>query len=425
MAVPTVFLAIFLYAMIFQSTWTTQLISEAQLQSIVATRQDATYWVDQDENGSKTLFIKLPENGRRVELCRPLDAPTLTLLDKHGVKYPTYIEGQDNEVLGLPGRLLGLLSFFMVPIGTVILMQRPWQHAFRRREAEIQRDERIAKGAFKAFAVCVALVMLAAGILLGLMSTKIWSARYISNAEAQKIVPEFAGLKGSRFEVFQYANGSSELWISRERNPDYIAPADAATLSLLKEKGIACKTYIQGRDFGYAMPGKATSLVCVLILIIGAGMILWWITPKAIALCLALIMLAVCVMLGLVTPWHWKSVSATEARLLILEHRNTGFEVYQYKNGTSQLIITPRGGSARHHALITGWRAFTAPADDSTLALLVTNKIPYRTFIQGRDFGYGTPGRGATFLWISFLAVSSAGLLWWVFKKPRQPTKPA
>ncbi len=425
MAWPAFICAGLLYSM-FQSTWTTQTISVAQAQNIIIARKDAQVTVTEYNNGYKELLITLPESARRVDFYTRPDDATLALLAKSGLKYQTRVEGVDFVETGAPWRLLFLLSISVASMGGAVLAQRPWKHpSFSREAVEIQRDERIAKGAFKAFAVSVALVMLAGGLLIGLISWKPFSARRISDAEAQKAIAEFAGYKNARFEVFQFSNGSSELWISRERNPDYIAPADAATLSLLKEKGIGYKTYVQGKDFGYNFPpNKATALALVLVLVAGAGMILWWVTPKAIAVCVALLMLAVCIVLGLVTPWHVKSVSAAEAQRLIIEHKSANFEVYQYKNGASQLIITPRS-RVRRHGSIAGWRAFIAPATDSTLALLATNKIPYHTSVQGRDFGYGVPNRGTSFLWISFLTMGAAGILWWVIKKPHRTTKVA
>ena len=267
---PACFFAMFLYGMLFQCTWTSRTISEAEAQRIVAERKDATFRIEQYENGSQYLWIRLPEDGRRVELCLPADESTLALLARNHIAYSTSVQGRDYGQLGAPWRLLGLLSFFVVPIGAVILLRRPWRHLSRQQETEIRRDERAAKTAFKAFAVSMSLVLLAAGVLLGLVTR--WKVHAISSAEAQKLV---AGLKGAEYEVFQYDNGSRELWITQHRHPDFIAPADAATLSILAEKGIAYKTYIHSPNFERDLNKPWMSLLGISILFAAAALILW------------------------------------------------------------------------------------------------------------------------------------------------------
>jgi hypothetical protein len=67
------------------------------------------------------------------------------------------------------------------------------------------------------------------------------------------------------------------LWITPpgSRNyPSYITPADEPTLALLAENNILCKTYVQGRDFGYRRPGRWLSLSCSFILTAGAVLLL-------------------------------------------------------------------------------------------------------------------------------------------------------
>jgi hypothetical protein len=123
----------------------------------------------------------------------------------------------------------------------------------------------------KTVAVCAALALIAVVILLGLITR--WNVHTISGAEAQKIIADY---KDARFGVYQYDNGSKELWISKNRHPDFIAPADESTLTLLAEKGIAYRTHVQGRDFGFAMPRRGVSLLCIFILTVGAVLILRW-----------------------------------------------------------------------------------------------------------------------------------------------------
>ncbi len=243
---PVGFLGISLYAVLSEPAWSIRFISEAQVEKLIAEHKDGTYRIDESKNGTKLLWVKLPESGqgvestlallardgivtmdaehylnttnsvwmklpetgRRVEFIIPADESTLALLKEKGIAYSTSVEGRDYEVLGLPGKLTWLLSFFIAPMGMVILLRRPWRDVFQPQEIVTRRDERAEKMAFKAFAVAIALVLLTVGVMLGLMTR--WTARTISDAQAEKIITNF---KGERFEVFQYNNGKRELWI--------------------------------------------------------------------------------------------------------------------------------------------------------------------------------------------------------------------
>ena len=71
------------------------------------------------------------------------------------------------------------------------------------------------------------------------------------------------------------------------------------------------------------------------------------------------------------------------------------------------------------------YTGFTAPADESTLALLAENKISHTTMVQGRDFGHREPGRGLLLLCIFVLAAGATCLLWRVVKENRTLPAPA
>ena len=120
----------------------------------------------------------------------------------------------------------------------------------------------------------VAIALVVAGTFLGLITR--WHLRYLTTAEAQKIIAEHPD---ASVELAQFKNGSSELSITlrgSRNHPDFKAPADESTLSLLTQKGIAYPTYIQGPDFGFADPVPRWSLLCILLLLSGAGLLLWW-----------------------------------------------------------------------------------------------------------------------------------------------------
>ena len=54
------------------------------------------------------------------------------------------------------------------------------------------------------------------------------------------------------------------------KKTSYFAPVDEATVALLAQKGIACPTYVQGRDFEVlGAPGRFLPLLAAFILAIG------------------------------------------------------------------------------------------------------------------------------------------------------------
>jgi len=161
----------------------------------------------------------------------------------------------------------------------VVLLRKPGKFKPQETDAEqtrkMQQVERIGN---KVFGVACALILIAVAILLGLMTR--WGIHHISGVEAQQIITASGDL---HCEVFQYHNGTKELWLTLKgsrRYPGFIAPADEPTLALLSEKGIAYRTLIQGRDFGFAMPGRFASLMCISVLGGGAFLILRWVVRR-------------------------------------------------------------------------------------------------------------------------------------------------
>ena len=168
-----------------------------------------------------------------------------------------------------------LLSTFIVVAGTVLLLRRPGTQKFYQQETATPRAERREK---KIVAVCAALAMIAVSLLFVLFAIK--TGQTISGAaEAGRFISEH---KNAWCEVYQYANGSKELWITLPNSGwhHFIAPADEPTLELLAQNNISYKTYIQGRDFGYRVPGRWLLLSCSFILTAGAVIVLWWVVRK-------------------------------------------------------------------------------------------------------------------------------------------------
>jgi uncharacterized membrane protein YidH (DUF202 family) len=272
---PAFIVGTFLFALIF-SNWTlsSKYIPETEARSIISERKDARFTVYQYRDGSKSLEITLPEN-HRVNLRTPFNDSLFLALTEKGIACQPLIEDLDFHNGGVRGWLV-LLSTFIVVAGTVLLLRRPGTQKFYQQETATPRAERREK---KTFAVCAALAMIAVSLLFVLFAIK--PGQTISGAEAGRITSEH---KNAWCEVYQYANGSKELWItlpnSGWHHPSYIAPADESTLALLAENNISCKTYIQGRDFGYRIPGRWLSLSCSFILTVGAVLVLWWAWKK-------------------------------------------------------------------------------------------------------------------------------------------------
>jgi hypothetical protein len=218
------------------------------------------------------LVIRLPED-QRIGKMTPWNDSLHSALVQKGITHQTLIEDQDFHNGGVQGWLV-LLSTFIVVAGTVLLLRRPGTQKFYQQETATPRAERREK---KIFAGCAALAMIAVSLLFVLFAIK--TGPTISGAEAGRIISEH---KNAWCEVYQYANGSKELWITLPNGVwhHFIAPADEPTLALLVENNISYKTVVQGRDFGYRVPGRWPLLSCSFILAAGAVLVLWWAWKK-------------------------------------------------------------------------------------------------------------------------------------------------
>jgi RNA polymerase sigma factor (sigma-70 family) len=272
---PATIVAIFLVALFF-SDWTlsSKRIPEAEARQIISERKEARFTVDQYRDGSKSLEIALPEN-HRVKLWTPLNDSLVAALTEQGIAYPILIEEKDFHNGGVRGWLV-LLSTFIVVAGSVLLLRRPGTHKFYQQEVATPRAERREKNIL---AVCAALGMIALSFLFILFAIK-HTGQTISGAEVGRIISEH---KNARLEVFQFANGSKELWITPPGSrtyPGFSTPLDESALALLLENKVSYKTYVQGRDFGLRGPGRWLSLSCSFILTASAAIVLWWAIKK-------------------------------------------------------------------------------------------------------------------------------------------------
>jgi len=106
------------------SIWKTERLTPLELQRIITERKDAQIFISQYQNGSKWVCVKLPEKGRHFRFEAPVDDAVLAVLKGTGITCPTYVQGRDFEVLGAPGRWIGVLAIFVLAAGTIILLRR-------------------------------------------------------------------------------------------------------------------------------------------------------------------------------------------------------------------------------------------------------------------------------------------------------------
>jgi len=337
---------------------------------------------------------------------------------------------------------LGLM-YAVVPAALILWA---WQ---RRRKFQSQPayepEVAVNPGKKKRFVLWVIIAMIGTASLLGLvLSDSNNKSQHMTVAEVQKMIMDGKG-KEAQFSISQYQNGSSNFWIRLRANGKrayFSAPVDDATLALIKEQGIKCPTYVQGRDFEvFGWPGRFLPVFCIFILAIGGVVLLrkpGKFNPqemdaqrtremqqvertanKVFGTVVALVLIAISLLLVRFTLHHiyGQTISVTEARRIIAENKNARAGVIQYNNGSKEMEIS-----------IPGHRSYTADITsvyESTLTLLAENKIPYNTAIQGRDFGYRQPDRWLL-LSCSFILIAGAILvLWWAWKKERRFPAPA
>jgi RNA polymerase sigma factor (sigma-70 family) len=249
----------------------TRSVSRMEALSIIQTgRTDVRYSILQFRNGSRYLHITVPEN-RLIDLSTPLDDSLQVAMKDRGITCRTLVEDQDFHNGGVRGWFM-LLSTFITVAGCVLLLRRPGSRMFHEQEVATPRAEMKEK---KILALCGALSLTAMSVLLVAYMVA-HSPRTISSGEAASIV---SGHSNCLFEVFQYDDGSRELWITLPRSrhhPDFVTPADETTLALLASKDIPSRTFVQGKDFGYRWPSRWFTLSCVLLMAGGATCLLWW-----------------------------------------------------------------------------------------------------------------------------------------------------
>jgi len=266
---------------LLDTNWKVQRMTSVEVQKLVidGRGKEAEFSVMQQQNGRRHLWITLRDNGERAKFIAPVDEATLALLKKQGIKCPTHVQGRDYEVFGWPGRLLFPFCIFILAIGGPCSCASR-EHSTRRKWTRSKREkcDRWNEWRTRYLAQALRWCWSRRPFLLGLITR--WGIRTISGAEARPIIAEH---KDIHCDMFQYNNGTKELWLTLRgswHHPNFIAPADASTLALLAEQGIAYRTSIQGRDFGFRGPSRWLSLLCISVLAVGAAFILRWAWKK-------------------------------------------------------------------------------------------------------------------------------------------------
>jgi RNA polymerase sigma factor (sigma-70 family) len=261
-----------------------QHLSTAEVQNLIADSKgrDIKYFLNQCQKGFRYLHGEVREDATTVStlpsyyFAAPAENSTLALLPEKGISYKTIVNNRDfgfasEAVFWLRRWALMVMApfcFFIVVAGAATLLRRRNNQPSEPRLVAAARNERRVD---KAFAALVACGMVAAAVFLGL--TTDWKIRRVA---ADRLPGIIAQHKNARFEVFEYPDGSRKLWISDLRSPDFIAPADESTLGLLTRQGLTYQTYLEGK-LGYQGPSQSTSVLAILVLVVGAGSVSWWV----------------------------------------------------------------------------------------------------------------------------------------------------
>jgi RNA polymerase sigma factor (sigma-70 family) len=289
----------------------TRHLSTAEVQDLIANAKGRDIGVSlwQYRNGFRRLNGEVHEYGAPAStppayyFDAPAENSTLAMLAaEKGIRYNTRIEGRDftlsiRALWWLLGRwamhlLMPVFCFFIVVAGAVTLLRRRDHQPSEPRPIAAARNERRVDKAFAALAAC-GMVALAVG--LGL--TTDWKVRRVAADQVPGIIAQH---KNARFEVFEYRDGSSKLWISDLRSPDFIAPADESTLGLLTRQGITYQTCLARIEWWHRQPSvleissaqpkssssgraglsQSTSVLAILALVVAAGSVWWWVVKS-------------------------------------------------------------------------------------------------------------------------------------------------
>jgi len=154
---------------------------------------------------------------------------------------------------------------YPVALGALAVWVWKWWRDLKPRETDPTEPE---KDSQKQLARWVALATVTPALLLVLCLYDIcfdssWRVQNIPPATVERIVKESTG---AEFQIYQRRDGSKTLWITLpgRRHMRFDAPADTRTLALLSERGINCKTIVEGRNRSLDELGGPAKLLVVL-----------------------------------------------------------------------------------------------------------------------------------------------------------------
>lgn len=166
------------------------------------------------------------------------------------------------------------LGFFYIAAAVPLAMWAWRNHRRLRGRAENETLWGRAAPRFRLLWVSVVTVC-AAGLLVFCIFDTNWRVSRLSARDAQALIlahPE------ARCSILQYQSGAKYLWIfvpGDHGEAKFIAPVNAATVALLKSKGIACPTFVQGRDFEIlGWPGRLLFLLATFVFVAGGAALL-------------------------------------------------------------------------------------------------------------------------------------------------------
>jgi len=252
------------------------------------------------------------------------------------------------------------------------------------------------------------------------------SMKYIPEDQAQQMISQ---REDAHFEVQQNRDGSKNLVITlpEDRRIDRFTPFTSGLQAALKEKGIAYVTLVEDQDFHNG--GFRGWIVVLSTLITAAGTVLLLrrpgtemflrqesMTPQAefrekkiFGICAAGLLIVVGLLaLSFLKAHPVNYISTAEARRMIETRPGAKYEVFEYHDGGKELWIITGGRATRLN--------YVAAADSEMTRYLQANKISYKTFVQGKDFGIRDPSRPLLRIVVVFLPLAAIWILWRVIK---------
>lgn len=98
-------------------------ITSSEVRNMIVGHPEAQYHVLQYASGSSWIDVVVPNSAGLSRYRGVLDGAGWSLLKNSGAAYEVRVQGQDFDLLGWPGRRLGLVSILVVAAGAVILVR--------------------------------------------------------------------------------------------------------------------------------------------------------------------------------------------------------------------------------------------------------------------------------------------------------------